>query len=71
MCLFREAISDEILFMKRLNYHKHLVNMLGCISDVTNPLIILELCSNGNLLNFLRQEKEKSIKVRKSKAIPC
>ncbi len=44
--------------MKGLDYHKHLVNMLGCISDVENPVIVLELCGYGDLRRFLRQHKE-------------
>jgi receptor protein-tyrosine kinase len=50
--------------MKRLDYHKHLVNMLGCISDTENPVIVLEFCEHGDLLRFLRQRREILIKVR-------
>ncbi|EFP03664.1 hypothetical protein CRE_19245 [Caenorhabditis remanei] len=48
----------EIDFMKRLGHHPHVISMLGCVSNPYEPLIIVEYCSRGDLLKFLRRHKE-------------
>ena len=47
----------EMDFMKRLGYHKHIVSLLGCISDPDEPMLIVEYCSHGDMLQFLRKHK--------------
>jgi serine/threonine protein kinase len=54
---------QEIKFMKGLRFHPHLVCMLGYVSDSVSPLLVLELCANGDLLKFLRKNKDKFVDV--------
>ena len=42
----------EMDFMKRLGYHKHIVSLLGCISDPDEPMLIVEYCAHGICCNF-------------------
>ncbi|CAI2355870.1 unnamed protein product [Caenorhabditis sp. 36 PRJEB53466] len=48
----------EIDFMKRLGHHPHVISMLGCVSNPFEPLIVVEYCSRGDLLKFLRRHKD-------------
>ena len=48
---------NEMDFMKRLGYHSHIVSLLGCISDIDEPMLIVEYCSNGDMLRFLRRHR--------------
>ncbi|CAD6187177.1 unnamed protein product [Caenorhabditis auriculariae] len=47
----------EITFMKTLGFHPHVLCMLGCVSDPVDPIIIVEYCSNGDLLHYLRSHR--------------
>ncbi|KAI6171269.1 Protein kinase domain-containing protein [Aphelenchoides bicaudatus] len=63
-----EAINEfhkEINFMKSLRFHSHLVCLLGYVSDPVNPLMLMEYCSNGDLLQFLRALKVQLIQKSK------
>lgn len=40
--------------MKTLGYHERLVNMLACITDSEPYCLVVECCSDGDLLHFLR-----------------
>ncbi|KAK0394150.1 hypothetical protein QR680_000593 [Steinernema hermaphroditum] len=53
----RSDFQQEINFMKSLNYHPHLVSMLGYVCDPKNPLLVVEYCSKGDLLHFIREKK--------------
>ncbi|CAJ0939198.1 unnamed protein product, partial [Mesorhabditis belari] len=48
----REEFLREITFMKQLGFHPHLLTLLGCYSRSAFPLIIMELCDKGDLLNI-------------------
>uniref|UniRef100_A0A1I7Z8M5 Protein kinase domain-containing protein n=1 Tax=Steinernema glaseri TaxID=37863 RepID=A0A1I7Z8M5_9BILA len=48
---------NEINFMKKLGYHPHVLNMIGCVTNQYNPLLIVELCSKGDLLKLLRHQR--------------
>ncbi|CAJ0954304.1 unnamed protein product, partial [Mesorhabditis belari] len=50
-------IIQEIDFMKTLKVHPHILTMLGCSKDPDTPLIIMQLCSKGDLLSLLRKSK--------------
>uniref|UniRef100_A0A0N5A6E8 Protein kinase domain-containing protein n=1 Tax=Parastrongyloides trichosuri TaxID=131310 RepID=A0A0N5A6E8_PARTI len=54
-------LLGEIKFMKELGYHPHVVNIVGCITDWKQPLLILEYCENEDLLKLLRKQNKKSI----------
>ncbi|CAD6186871.1 unnamed protein product [Caenorhabditis auriculariae] len=45
----------EISLMKSLGYHERLVNMLACITDSEPLCLVVEYCSDGDLLQFLRE----------------
>ncbi|MCP9257066.1 Protein tyrosine kinase [Dirofilaria immitis] len=45
----------EISLMKTLGYHERLVNMLACITETEPYCLIVEYCSDGDLLRFLRE----------------
>lgn len=50
--------------MKSLKFHPHLVCMLGYVqTGVTCPLLVLEYCANGDLLQFVRKNKHKFMDV--------
>jgi serine/threonine protein kinase len=54
---FRAEFLEEIRFMKNLGYHAHLLNMLGCVSNPRNPILVVEFCEHGDLLHALRWNK--------------
>lgn len=54
----------EIQFMKELGYHPHILNIIGSVSSTENPLLIVEYCANGDLLNLLRRHKQYILTVR-------
>lgn len=41
--------------MKTLGYHERLVNMLACVIDSEPYCLIVEYCSDGDLLQYLRK----------------
>ena len=49
--------------MKTLKFHAHLVCMLGYVQDLANPLLVLEFCANGDLLQFVRKNKQEFVDV--------
>lgn len=52
---------DEISLMKKIGYHRNIVNMIGCCT-VRQPIcLIVEFMYHGNLLNYLREERTKRI----------
>ncbi|KAI6170394.1 Protein kinase domain-containing protein [Aphelenchoides bicaudatus] len=57
----RSEFQKEIEFMKDLKFHVNLVCFLGYVSDPTNPLMILEYCANGDLLKFIKTNKQKFV----------
>uniref|UniRef100_A0A1I7X0M7 Protein kinase domain-containing protein n=1 Tax=Heterorhabditis bacteriophora TaxID=37862 RepID=A0A1I7X0M7_HETBA len=53
--LSRNEFVREICLMKTLGYHERLVNMLACITESEPLCLVVEYCSDGDLLNFLRE----------------
>ncbi|TKR69181.1 hypothetical protein L596_021368 [Steinernema carpocapsae] len=53
----RVDILNEIDFMKKLGFHPHVLNMIGCVTNVYNPLLVVEFCSKGDLLHLLRHQR--------------
>ncbi|KAI6177795.1 Endo-1,3(4)-beta-glucanase [Aphelenchoides bicaudatus] len=57
--LAREDFQKELDFMKSLKYHPHLTCLLGYVYDSKNPLLVLQYCVNGNLLDYvIKQNKQ-------------
>jgi len=50
---------NEMDHMKSLGYHAHIVSLLGCISNPNDPMLIVEYCSHGDMLQFLRRQKHR------------
>ena len=42
---------NEIAFMKTLGYHPHVVNLIGCVTSLYDPLLIVEYCAYGDMLS--------------------
>uniref|UniRef100_A0A0N5AZ72 Protein kinase domain-containing protein n=1 Tax=Syphacia muris TaxID=451379 RepID=A0A0N5AZ72_9BILA len=53
--LSKSEFLREIALMKTLGYHERLVNMLACITETEPYCLIVEYCSDGDLLHFLRE----------------
>ncbi|XP_065682569.1 uncharacterized protein LOC100212148 isoform X3 [Hydra vulgaris] len=50
---------EEINLMKKIGFHKNIVNLIGC-STLKKPLcLIFEYMEHGDLLNFLRKRRTK------------
>ena len=56
--MFRDELKKEIAFMKNLGYHPHVLSMIGCVSSIYEPLLVVEYCANGDLLTLLRRHKD-------------
>uniref|UniRef100_A0A0N5A2V1 Thyroglobulin type-1 domain-containing protein n=1 Tax=Parastrongyloides trichosuri TaxID=131310 RepID=A0A0N5A2V1_PARTI len=53
----------EIGLMKSLGYHERLVNMLACVTETEPYCLIVEYCSDGDLLQFLRKRCKYMLKL--------
>ena len=60
--LSRVDFLKQIKVMKKLS-HPHVVQLYGYCSDCNPPLIVTEPVKNGYLLNYLREDKGKSLKL--------
>uniref|UniRef100_A0A1I8AMV2 Protein kinase domain-containing protein n=1 Tax=Steinernema glaseri TaxID=37863 RepID=A0A1I8AMV2_9BILA len=52
--LFKSEFLREIALMKNIGYHEKLVNMLACITESEPYCLVVEYCSDGDLLRYLR-----------------
>lgn len=53
--------------MKQLGFHERLVNMLACITAEDPLCLVVEYCSEGDLLHYLRDRRKYMIKVKSVK----
>ncbi|CAD5227008.1 unnamed protein product [Bursaphelenchus xylophilus] len=55
----KQAVKNDMLreisLMKCLSNHPHILQLVGCISDPSNPVLATEYCANGDLLHVLRE----------------
>ncbi|GMS78467.1 hypothetical protein PENTCL1PPCAC_643, partial [Pristionchus entomophagus] len=58
------AFLDEIEVMKELGYHERLVNLLACVTESEPRMLIVELCSKGDLLQYMTQRREYMMRLR-------
>ncbi|XP_065640054.1 proto-oncogene tyrosine-protein kinase receptor Ret isoform X4 [Hydra vulgaris] len=64
-----DNFCDEIDLMKKIGYHQYIVNMIG-YSKVKKPLcLVLEYMENGNLLHFLRNTRNKTVKLIQNESL--
>ncbi|KFD59507.1 hypothetical protein M514_28314, partial [Trichuris suis] len=59
----KSDFCKEINLMKRLGYHEKLVNMLACITADEPFCLIVEYCSDGDLLHYLRDRRKYMVKL--------
>ncbi|GMR39027.1 hypothetical protein PMAYCL1PPCAC_09222, partial [Pristionchus mayeri] len=66
------AFLDEIELMKTLGYHERLgehqcsftVNILACVTQSEPRMLIVELCSKGDLLRYMTERREYMLRAR-------
>ena len=51
-------LASELKILIHLGEHKNIVNLLGACTTNGKLFVILEYCSNGNLLSYLRGRRE-------------
>ncbi|PAV64409.1 hypothetical protein WR25_02954 [Diploscapter pachys] len=56
----------EIELMKTLGFHEHIVNMLGCVTAGNRCCLLMEYCSEKDLLRYLKLKK---VELEMSKSI--
>ena len=61
--LSKSEFLREIGLMKTLGYHERLVNMLACVTESEPYCLVVEYCSDGDLLHFLRERCKYMLKV--------
>ena len=60
----KEAFLQEIHIMKELGWHDNLVNILACVTSAEPYCLVVEYCSDGNLLEYLRNRTKYMLKVK-------
>ncbi|GMR52226.1 hypothetical protein PMAYCL1PPCAC_22421, partial [Pristionchus mayeri] len=50
--------------MKQIGFHERLVNLLACVTETEPLLLIVEYCSNGDLLKFMRERRAFMLKLK-------
>lgn len=55
--LSRKNFIREIELMKSFEPHPHMLNLIGCIADPNNPMLVSELCELGDLRQILANHK--------------
>uniref|UniRef100_A0A915D860 Protein kinase domain-containing protein n=1 Tax=Ditylenchus dipsaci TaxID=166011 RepID=A0A915D860_9BILA len=63
--LSKSEFLREIGLMKTLGYHERLVNMLACVTNSEPYCLVMEHCSDGDLLHFLRDRCNYMLKLDK------
>lgn len=61
--LSKSDFLQEISLMKNLGYNEKLVNMIACITMSEPYCLVVEYCSNGDLLHYLRDKRDTFFKV--------
>ncbi|OQV15021.1 putative Vascular endothelial growth factor receptor 2 [Hypsibius exemplaris] len=52
-----QAFMDEFKIMLKCGHHVNIVNILGVILEGPRPFLLLEFCSGGSLLAYLKRHK--------------
>ncbi|PAV56110.1 hypothetical protein WR25_24070 isoform E [Diploscapter pachys] len=55
----RDDFMKEIEIMKALGYNTHIVSMFGYVASKFIPLMIMEFCESGDLLNYVKKNEER------------
>ncbi|XP_012813386.2 receptor-type tyrosine-protein kinase FLT3 [Xenopus tropicalis] len=54
----KDALMSELKMMTQIGHHQNIVNMLGACTAAGPVYLIFEYCRHGDLLNYLRNERE-------------
>ena len=54
-----EDFREETEMMKAIGYHKNVVNLIGCSTNYKPLCLVVEYMSNGDLLHYLRDRRNK------------
>ncbi|PAV76612.1 hypothetical protein WR25_04755 [Diploscapter pachys] len=55
----RDDFMKEVEIMKTLGYNMHIVSMFGYVASKFIPLMVMEYCEIGDLLNYVKNNEEK------------
>ena len=53
----KQEFMREIKLMKNLGYHANVVSLMACCTHQDPICLVVEHCSKGDLLNFLRSRR--------------
>ena len=53
-----KSLASEIKILIHIGNHENIVNLLGACTSGGKLVAIMEYCSHGNLMNFLRDRRE-------------
>ncbi|KAG5268774.1 hypothetical protein AALO_G00216300 [Alosa alosa] len=54
----REALMSELKMLTYIGHHTNIVNLLGACTHSGPPYLIFQYCCNGDLLNYLKNNRE-------------
>ncbi|XP_062377501.1 receptor-type tyrosine-protein kinase FLT3 isoform X2 [Sardina pilchardus] len=54
----REALMSELKMLSYIGHHTNIVNLLGACTHSGPPYLIFQYCCNGDLLNYLKNNRE-------------
>ncbi|XP_041438591.1 receptor-type tyrosine-protein kinase FLT3 isoform X2 [Xenopus laevis] len=54
----KDALMSELKMMTQIGHHQNIVNMMGACTTAGPIYLIFEYCLHGDLLNYLRSERE-------------
>ncbi|XP_074633471.1 fibroblast growth factor receptor 1-like isoform X1 [Acropora palmata] len=53
----KRDLLSEFALLKNLDPHPHVIQLFGCISTETSPLVVVEYAQYGDLLGYLRKSR--------------
>ncbi|XP_015761888.1 PREDICTED: proto-oncogene tyrosine-protein kinase receptor Ret-like [Acropora digitifera] len=53
----KRDLLSEFALLKNLDPHPHVIQLFGCVSSDTRPLIVVEYARYGDLLGYLRKSR--------------
>ncbi|XP_068588440.1 receptor-type tyrosine-protein kinase FLT3 [Cebidichthys violaceus] len=55
----KEALMSELKMLSHIGHHANIVNLLGACTDSGPTYLIFQYCCNGDLLNYLKTNRER------------
>ncbi|XP_067044403.1 fibroblast growth factor receptor 1-like isoform X2 [Acropora muricata] len=53
----KRDLLSELALLKNLDPHPHVIQLFGCVSTETRPLVVVEYAQYGDLLGYLRKSR--------------